>query len=176
MWQLRPVRKNSMNKTIKIACILLFGLLPILSFAKDSTYQMVIYKGETIIKTLKNYDKFDFDDTSGIQRSGRIKMINDSQFYFVDYFYERKSRDFHINEIDELLGTYNLNKSGKKRMYISAPAAILISLFVPLGFYYLVFREIYLTINEGPGHSKRQNQIFTRREIRIVINKIPGST
>lgn len=166
-----------MNKTI---AIIVFVLLVLISFelsAKDSTYQMVIYRGETVISTFKNFDKFDFDDTSGNQKSGRIKMINDSQFYFVNYFYERGSRTYHLNEIKELVGINRMNKTGGKRMYISAPTAILVALFVPFGAYYLLFREIYLTIKEGPGHSKRKERIETSLgDIKIVINKIPAGS
>ncbi|HEY1047780.1 MAG TPA: hypothetical protein VGF79_15170 [Bacteroidia bacterium] len=165
-----------MNKAIAIIVFVFLSLISYDLSAKDSTYQMVIYRGENIISTLKNYDKFDFDDTSGNQISGRIKMINDSQFYFVNYFYERRSRDYHLNEIKNLVGINQMNKSGKKRMYISAPTAILVALFVPFGAYYLLFREIYLTIKEGPGHSKKHNQVTSNEEIKIVINKIPAGS
>lgn len=169
-----------MNKTITFTFLLLIGLLPMRSIAKDSTYQMFIYSGEKLMNKVKNFDKFDFDDTAGNQRSGRIKMINDSQFYFVNYFYERGSRNYHLNEIEELSGLNNKNKlaaAGKQRTYISAPTAILVSLFVPFGAYVLLFREIYLTAKYGVRHSKKYNQVTIPAEnLRIVIKKVAVMT
>ncbi len=120
--------------------LLIYGLLFLISsfgaIAQNNTRSLKVWKDSTLVRSVKNYDKFSFRDSSGKQHSGKIALLNDSQFYFVNYFYERIGRTFHTNEV------YALYFPGKRWRKISTVEVILISLFLPGGVYYLIIREV----------------------------------
>lgn len=143
-----------MNKLITALTILLcfVGRLQ----AQSTNRGIIIMQDSTKKLTIKNYEKFSFRDSTGYEYSGTIFIPNDSQFYFIDYFKEKKGRTFHIREIKSVeyldIG-YDDNKKHQK-MYLGAIPVILIAVFVPyVGVPYLIIRELYLYTKYGPGHA-----------------------
>lgn len=115
---------------------LLFLMTCLAATAQNNTRSMKILKDSTLVKSIKNYDKFIFRDSSGKLHSGKIALLNDSQFCYVNFFYERSGRIFHTKEISEL---YFPGKHWRK---FNAAEVVLISLFIPGGIYYLIIREV----------------------------------
>lgn len=115
---------------------LLFLMTGFIAPAQNNTRSMKIRKDSTVIKNIKNYDKFSFKDSSGKLHSGKIALLNDSQFCFVNYFYERSGKIFNTSEISELYFP------GKRWRKFNATEVVLISLFIPGGVYYLIIREV----------------------------------
>ena len=126
-----------MNKLILILSFLLtFGTIEL--SAQDNRYIKIELKNNKVI-TIENYKNFSFKDKGNIKRDGKIKILNDSQFCFVNYFLEPVGPTYNSNDIYQI----NLGQSkilGARK--ISAPVAIAFALFIPGGIYYLIIREV----------------------------------
>lgn len=105
--------------------------------AQDKKYLKIELKNQNVI-TIENYKSFSFKDRGNILRKGKILILNDSQFCFVNYFLEPVGPTFGTNDISQInLGKEKILGVSK----ISAPTAIAVALFIPGGIYYLIIRE-----------------------------------
>lgn len=153
-------KKNSMTRLLLILLLLSTSN----AFAqKRAVRQMLIYSDSNLLKTVKSYEEFTFTDTGGKVVDGKIYIKNDSQFYFLNYFNEPKSRMYNINEIKGIHAyVYNEgyvpakskgSESGQ-RYFLSTGAVIAILIFTSyIGAVYLIVREIVLVSRYGHGHS-----------------------
>lgn len=124
-----------MNKTIAVFCLIIsLGLTQIQ--AQDKSYLNIDFKNKKDIQ-IDNFKKFSFQDKNNNTQSGKIKILNDSQFYFVNYFLEPVGETYHINDIHKVF----IQGSNGMKYKIPALAAIGITLFIPGGIYFLVIRE-----------------------------------
>lgn len=179
-----PVKKNYMTRKAIISIFIL--VFSISLTAQKAKRKIVFMEDSTQIESFKDYDKFTFTDTANKEQSGKVFFMNDSQFYFINYFNERTGKIFHTNEIK---GIYALDKkpvSGaplkNRRYYLSgwAVAGILL-LTGGYGGIILIIREIYLLIKEGPGHSRRPDKLQAqpirkfRTDLDVQIVPIGGS-
>ena len=125
-----------MNKILLIlSFIITFGTIEL--SAQDNRYIKIELKDNKVI-TIENYKNFSFKDRGNIKRNGKIKILNDSQFCFVNYFLERVGPTFTANDVNQIfLGQSKILGVRK----ISAPTAIAVALFIPGGLYYLIIRE-----------------------------------
>ena len=143
-----------MNKFILAFTILLsFGWR---LHAQEPSRVLVISQDSTEKLRIKSYEKFAFRDSSGYEIEGTIFIPNDSQFYFIDYFKEKKGRTYHISEIKSVnyLDMDNSGSQKRQKVYLGAIPVILIVVLVPyVGSLYLIVREIYLYSKYGPGHA-----------------------
>lgn len=131
---------------------------------KRTIRQMSIYSDSSLLKTVKNYEEFTFTDTGGKVLDGKIYIKNDSQFYFLNYFNEPKTRLYHINEIKGIQAyVYNegyvpatSKGSGSGQRYFLSTGAVLGILLVTsyVGAVFLIVREVILVSKYGYGHSK----------------------
>lgn len=138
--------------------------------AQEPSRILVISQDSTEKLRIKSYEKFQFRDSAGNEFEGTIFIPNDSQFYFIDYFKEKKGRSFHIHEIKsvEYLEFPVGNNQKRQKVYLGAIPVILILVFVPyVGPLFLIFREIYLYSKYGPGHAYNPRK---HKVIRILSN------
>jgi hypothetical protein len=174
---------KTLTKTIASLCFL------IIVFKSNAqtrpSYQLNVYEDSVKIKSIKNFQKLEYIDTLGALHTGKVYFYNDTQFCFVDYFLEPKTDTIGLNSIKKLGAKMNVgnNKgSNSKRNYVSVEKVILICLLTNIyGATYLLIRELYLTIKEGPRHSyKYQNfdskTIAIKKKYTLLIEPITTSS
>jgi hypothetical protein len=123
-----------MNKLLVfISFILAFNINPVK--AEEQKYLIIDFESQKDIK-VENYKKFFFEDRKGNTQTGKIKIINDSQFCFVNYFLEVTGPTFNLSDINKVYVEGN-----KKRYKIPVLGVIGISM-LPGGIYFLIIREI----------------------------------
>lgn len=177
-----------MKTLIKTAALFYMLLFVNQSMAQSRpSYQLVVYEDSSKIKSIKNFQKLEYIDTAGSLHSGKVYFYNDSQFCFVDYFLEPKSDTISLKSIKKLSVKMNLEKKQSKgglfkRRYYNAGTVILVCLIGNIyGAGFLIIREVYLTIKEGPRHSyKYQNfsssQKVIKKNYHLVIEPITTSS
>lgn len=155
--------------TKRVLLILLFFVTAV-SLNAQSNRRLNIKKDSVLYKSYENYEELSFTDSAGILHEGKLFMPNDSEFYFINYFKEKRGKTYKLNDIAEIAVEYYPDGTPKKRKgryYLSAGAVVVILLFTSyIGAVYLIGREIYLTIKEGPGHS--YNPYKHKRIIRLL--------
>jgi len=123
-----------MNKIILIlSFILAFNINPVK--AEEQKYLIIDFESQKDIK-VENYKKFFFEDTKGNTQTGKIKIINDSQFCFVNYFLEAVGPTFNLSDINKVY------VEGNKKKYKIPVLGVVGILMIPGGFYFLIIREI----------------------------------
>ena len=134
-----------MNKLLLILSFILTNGAIELS-AQNNRYIKVELKNQNVI-TVENYKNFSFKDRGGVTRKGKIKILNDSQFCFVNYFLEPVGPTYNSNDIYQInLGKEKILGASK----ISENAAIAIALFIPGGLTYLLIREAVRLLRKKP--------------------------
>ena len=103
--------------------------------AEDQKYLIIDFETQKDVK-VENYKKFFFEDKKGDIQTGKIKILNDSQFCFVNYFLEAVGPTFNLSDINKVYVEGN-----KKRYKIPVLGVIGISM-IPGGIYFLIIREI----------------------------------
>ncbi|MCC6818595.1 MAG: hypothetical protein IT245_06880 [Bacteroidia bacterium] len=146
--------------------------------AQTNERQLIISKDSIVKSSYKNYDEIQFRDSSGFLHSGTIFMPNDSQFYFINYFKEKKGKTYNLSDIYSI-DVFEYSSSGapppkrKGRFYLSPLAVIGIIIFTSyIGIVYLIVREIHLTKKEGPQHSKYyqvEKKLVTLKHVKAQI-------
>lgn len=123
-----------MNKLLLIlSFILTFNVNQVK--ADDQKYLIIDFKNQSDIK-IENFKKFYFEDINGKIQTGKVKILNDSQFCFVNYFLESTGPTFNLSDINKVYVEAN-----KRHYRIPALAVVGISL-IPGGLYFLIIREI----------------------------------
>lgn len=144
----------------RICCLILVMLgLYNSTIGQSSGRTLYLYSDTRLKDSCKNYEEFEFQDSAGNDHTGRLFMPNDSQFYFLNKFNERKSKTYSISEIYAIrvfeFTKPNAPVHAKHRTYLHAGHVILI---IGLGSYigaaYLLIREAVLLMREGPKHNK----------------------
>jgi hypothetical protein len=123
-----------MNKRIALFCLIIsLGFTQIQ--AQDKSSLNIDFKNKKDIQ-IDNFKKFSFQDKNNNTQTGKIKILNDSQFCFVNYFLEAVGPTFNLSDINKVYVEGN-----KKRYKIPVLGVIGISM-VPGGIYFLIIREI----------------------------------
>src|SRR5690606_19857658 len=110
------------------------------------------YADSQLVRTVRNFEKFTMKDTWGETHTGKIIILNDSQFSYTNYFLEAGTDTIHTNAFMSI-SSMNDNKS---RKYFDAPvvAAVILLAGLPAILYFGI-RELVLLSKEGRYHSKK---------------------
>jgi hypothetical protein len=124
-----------MNKNIALFCLIIsLGFTQIQ--AQDKSYLKIDFKKSKDIQ-IDNFKKFSFQDKNNNSKSGKIKILNDSQFCFVNYFLDPIGPVYNLKDIHKVFA----QGSNGMKYKIPTAAAIGIALFIPGGIYFLIIRE-----------------------------------
>ena len=124
-----------MNK--KIALIGLFFVLFLGTLQGQNNRYLLIDFAEQSDQTINNYQHFSFQTADNKTKSGKISILNDSQFCFVNYFLEPVGPIYTVDDIHQIF----VKGKGVMKYKISTGATIAIALLIPGGIYFLLIRE-----------------------------------
>lgn len=166
-----------MIKSIIITSVLC--LVSLLGYSKGPERVLTISKDTTVHLKVRNYENITFYDSSGNIHRGKIFIPNDSQFYFLNYYKERNSKVYNLNEIHAIDFMVEVNPSSKRkgRIYLSTEQVVALiivtaGIMAPI----LLVREIYLSIKLGPGHARVNYTGRDNKRVNGVSAKIVSSS
>lgn len=95
--------------------------------AQDSVRAIQITSGGQVLAEVRQYTEFKFQGADGQHYKGKIKIYNDSQFAFYNYFNELSNDTMHISFVESIL-----LKGEAQRYKIHPPLVVVGLIFTPL--------------------------------------------
>lgn len=161
-----------MSKTFKII-IVFFFLLNNSVIAQTKRFLEVEYNNSSGSYYIG--EKFTFKDTNGNLKSGKLYIINDSQFVFLNYFNETSGDTFNAKSIGSMKmtkSTSNASDNIRTRRFIPLGAIIACAFIVP--YVSVTFLVLNSTHPRGKSNAKSSNSYTSwvkRNELKISIIK-----
>lgn len=145
----------------------LLGLLVCLSAfslqGQKSTRYISIKSDSVELQKIESYKNFTFIDSSGKMKKGKIVILNDSQFSFVNFFMEPIGKIYNISDVKE----FYIPETKMRKL--SATQVVLIAFFIPGGIYYLLIREIVRVVKKDKNKSQIATGWLKMKEYSICI-------
>jgi hypothetical protein len=166
------------KKILKISTMLLLFLHSNLSIGQTNRYLEIEHENGYNAK-YKNGEKISFKDTFSNLKSGKLYIINDSEFVFLNYFNESTNDTFKTKSIGSMkIDMSNMALGGEKRnkRFIPLGAIIVCAFFVPAA------SIVFLILNSTHPRNKNidSNKYSTwidAKDLTISIKKVaPIST